>query len=169
MNNIPNTTQIPNVILDDVMPTIKDTALRVLLVVCRQTFGWIEDRDTKRRKEVDWISQSLLVYKTGRSGKHVGKAVDMLCKEGILEAWSENGQKLSNAKARQLNFGKIYYRINQNYQVGQLLKVKRSRMTFCRTTKGRTTKGNSKYKRYNSNVEKLKSDKAKLIREKSIC
>ena len=103
MYNIPNTTQIPNDILDDLMPTLKDTALRVLLVVCRQTFGWVEDKDTKRRKECDWMSQSQLVYRTGRSGKHVGKAVDILCKEGILEAWSNDGKKLLTAKDRQLN------------------------------------------------------------------
>lgn len=52
---IPNTTQVPNVILDEWMPKLKDIELRVLLVVVRQTLGWLENAETGTRKEKDWI------------------------------------------------------------------------------------------------------------------
>ena len=37
---IPNTCQVPNVIFDEVMPGISNVALRVLMVIVRQTYGF---------------------------------------------------------------------------------------------------------------------------------
>jgi hypothetical protein len=53
------------------MPLLGDVELRVLLVVADQTLGWIEDPETKRCKEKDWISQSQLMKKINRSDRAI--------------------------------------------------------------------------------------------------
>ena len=40
---------VPTRLVDEVMPALKDTELRVLLVVLRQTWGWQADRLAERR------------------------------------------------------------------------------------------------------------------------
>ncbi|MFC2108523.1 hypothetical protein ACFLS5_03585 [Candidatus Bipolaricaulota bacterium] len=51
----PGSTQVPNEIFDDIMPGLDDTELRVLLVINRQTLGWVENKCTGARKLFDWI------------------------------------------------------------------------------------------------------------------
>jgi len=42
---IPNSTQIPNVILDKIIPGIPDAEAKCLLYICRRTYGFHKDRD----------------------------------------------------------------------------------------------------------------------------
>ncbi len=109
---IPNTTQVPNLILDELMPRLKDVELRVLLVVVRQTLGWIEDYETGRRKEKDWISRGQLMYKTGRGHTAITNAVEKLVRSGIVEAYDATGKLLESPRSRAGN--KIFYRLNLN-------------------------------------------------------
>jgi len=109
---IPNTTQVPNVILDEWMPKLKDTELRVLLVVVRQTLGWIENPETGARKEKDWISRYQLMKKAGRKQDAIAAAVDSLIKKNLIEALDAKGNRLDTAQDRQKLGGRIYYRFN---------------------------------------------------------
>ncbi len=59
----PNFTMVPNFILDDCMADMSDSELRVVMVVCRKTFGW--------QKEQDKISLSQLMKATGLSRQGV--------------------------------------------------------------------------------------------------
>jgi len=113
---IPNTTQVPNVILDEWMPKLKDTELRVLLVVVRQTIGWIEDEETGRRKEKDWISVHQFEDKTGCERWAIGKALTALIKMGLIEALSEDGNILETPRERQGIGSKIFYRLKTRSQ-----------------------------------------------------
>lgn len=105
-------TQVPNLVLDQWMPRLTDVELRVLLVVIRQTLGWEEDAKTGRRKEVDWISRSQLMLKTGRSIKHISNAVKSLIEvHHIVEACDEKGRSLETAQKRSHRIGnKVFYR-----------------------------------------------------------
>ena len=69
---------IPSAILDRWMPKLKDTELRVLLLVARQTIG-------RSGKEVDWLAHSQLRKRTGRASEAVSAAVDSLIQKGLLE------------------------------------------------------------------------------------
>jgi len=109
---IPNTTQVPNVILDEWLPRLRDTELRVLLIVVRQTFGWIEDKETGRRKERDWISRRQLMHKAGRSHDAIAKAINVLAEYNLIEAFDERGIKLVTPLDREKCGGRIYYRFN---------------------------------------------------------
>ncbi len=81
---LPNTTQIPNLILDEVMPHLSDTEFRVLIIICRQTLGWIEDATTGRRKAEDWISYTQLIEKTGRNRQAISKALKGLKEKDLI-------------------------------------------------------------------------------------
>ncbi len=72
----PNYTQTPNIILDH-MDRLSDAELRVVLFICRQTFGWQRER-TKR------CSQSFIAKATGMSGQGVFNATKRLLTTGLL-------------------------------------------------------------------------------------
>src|SRR4051812_27572085 len=65
------TTPVPHWLLDEAMPLLSDTELRVLLVVTRSTLGW---REGEGRKESDWLSHRQLQARTGRSSAVVSRA-----------------------------------------------------------------------------------------------
>src|SRR5436309_1410788 len=41
----PNTTPIPDVIFDELLPILREAELKALLYICRRTFGFKKDRD----------------------------------------------------------------------------------------------------------------------------
>jgi hypothetical protein len=95
------------------MPLLKDVELRILLVVADQTLGWIEDPDTKRRKEKDWISQGLLMRKINRSDRAIQNSLKQLIDElRIIQAHDESGELLDSPQKRMRCGGKIFYRLS---------------------------------------------------------
>ncbi|MBN4051395.1 HTH domain-containing protein [bacterium AH-315-M05] len=106
---VPNSTQVPNVLLDDYLGDLKPAELKMLLVVIRQTIGWVEDKKTKRRKEKDWISGSQLREKTGYSRRAISKAVDSLSKDGWVEVYDSEEQLLDTPEKRKGKM-RLYYR-----------------------------------------------------------
>lgn len=108
---IPNTTQTPNIIFNGLMKKMTDTELRVVLMVVRATFGWIEDKETGMRKEEDWISHYQLKAKTGRQSGALSKAIDGCIKKDWIEARDKEGNLLDTKGKRK---GKnIFYRIGK--------------------------------------------------------
>ena len=99
-------------ILDVWLPQLKDVELRVLLIVVRQTLGWVEDYITGRRKEKDWISRGQLMRKTGRGHSSVSTAIEKLIRKELIEAHDEAGRILQSPRERSGN--KIFYRLNLN-------------------------------------------------------
>jgi phage replication O-like protein O len=85
----PNTTQIPNEVFDSLMPSLSGGELKVLLYICRRTFGF--------RKEADSISLTqiaqgittkvgrVLDQGTGLSKRHVINALKALEKRNIIK------------------------------------------------------------------------------------
>lgn len=71
----PNFTTIPNVILDH-MDSLSDAELRVVLAVCRKTFGW--------RKEHDVLSITQLEQLTGLSRQGVVNGLKPLLEKQIV-------------------------------------------------------------------------------------
>lgn len=110
---IPNTTQIPHLIIREWMPLLSDVELRVLLVVADQTLGWVEDPETGRRKEKDWISQGQLMKKINRSDRAIQNSLKRLVDElRIIQAHDESGELLDSPQKRMKCGGKIFYRLS---------------------------------------------------------
>lgn len=72
----PNYTQIPNIILDDLLPKMGEAELRVILAIARQTFGW--------HKASDRISLSQLQEITGMSRPGVLSGISAGLERGII-------------------------------------------------------------------------------------
>lgn len=127
---------VPIRLVDEVMPHLRDTELRVLLVVLRQTWGWKVDREwkmdrtsasdktrvtkaatnkrpralkqaTKRR---DWLSHSQLCRRTGRGSDAVSAAVDSLTTSGLIIVEDAGGKLLTTPEERRRYLGRLYFR-----------------------------------------------------------
>ncbi len=72
----PNSTQVPDVILDDWMPFLSGSELAVVMMVARKTFGW--------RKDADRIGISQMMAGTGLSRRTIQVACDSLAAAGVL-------------------------------------------------------------------------------------
>ena len=106
------TTPMPNGLLDVAMPRLRDTELRVLLVVVRQTLGWQASPETTRRKERDWLTQSQLIRRTGRASGAVARAVDALVRASLIEVSDRAGVPLTTPGERRRHLGRLYYRLS---------------------------------------------------------
>jgi len=114
MINIPNSTQIPNEIINDWLPKLKESELKVVIIVARQTLGWIENPITGTRKKEDWMTQKQLMKKTGLSNWAVSKATQSLVEKDLIEARDADSNILDTPKKRQLvgrHHKRIFYRL----------------------------------------------------------
>ena len=75
------TTMIPNLVFDTHLPSLSEKELKVLLIILRQTVGWVKNG---KRKDRDWISHRYFITKTGLSRKSVSQAVSLLIKKKLI-------------------------------------------------------------------------------------
>ena len=95
---------IPREILDRWLPLLKDTELRLLLIVARQTVG-------RGGKQADWLSHSQLKARTGRASEAVSAAVEALIRQELLVATDAQGAPLPGAEDRRRYRGRVFYRL----------------------------------------------------------
>lgn len=72
----PNYCQIPNIVLDEWMLKLGHAEFKILMFICRKTFGW--------HKLSDRISLSQIQKATGFVKNHITKAIKSLCEKGLL-------------------------------------------------------------------------------------
>lgn len=125
---------VPVRLVDTVMPHLKDTELRVLLVVLRQTWGWKADRWKVDRTNVDkleasqqthsakqaprkqatkhrdWLSHRQLCRRTGRGSDAVSAAVASLTASGLIIVEDAGGKPLTTPEERRRCLGRLYFR-----------------------------------------------------------
>jgi phage replication O-like protein O len=84
----PNTTQIPNEVFDTLLPHLSGGELKVLLYICRRTFGFRKDSDrislTQISKGIITKAGRVLDQGTGLSKRHVITALKTLEKKNII-------------------------------------------------------------------------------------
>ncbi|MBS1703672.1 MAG: replication protein [Armatimonadetes bacterium] len=99
-----NWTKIPNYLVDSLLPKLKDTELRILLVILRYTVGF-----NKPGKSVQ-LSYRMLQMKTGRGSAAISDALKALTARGLIHSESRYLQK-SAPLSKQIHFenqGSIY-------------------------------------------------------------
>jgi phage replication O-like protein O len=123
---IPNTTQVPNVLLDVMMRQLSDPALRVLLAIVRKTYGF--------QKEADHISLTQLQQITALSRQGVVNGIKALGPLIVIRQGKREGNE---------------YALNLNVETGELVNGvdQSTRLTSQRSTqttsqRGRHTKPN---------------------------
>ena len=104
------TTMVPNIVFDKLIAEITPSELQVLLVIIRQTNGWI-DRRTGNRKTRDRITQRYFMRKTGLSRKTVSQAIQKLVYRRLISVTDSKGSILHKGGSRK---GRIYlyYKVN---------------------------------------------------------
>ncbi len=73
---IPNSTPTPNIILDEWMFQLSNAEFKVLMCICRKTYGW--------HKEKDQISLKQIEKMTGLSRRGITQNLDSLLKYGLI-------------------------------------------------------------------------------------
>lgn len=114
--NIKRSTHIPNILFDMLLPHLSISELRLILVILRQTNGWI-DQKTGKRKTRDWITHGQFVTKTGLTRQTVSSTLDGLSQKGIVRISDYSNNHLKTAKERQ-GKTKLFYAINDLEHVG---------------------------------------------------
>ena len=79
---IPNSFQLPNAFVDEMLAQVSGNACKVYLLIVRKTRGW--------QKEKDYISYSQIQKITGISSATVSKAIDELSKLGLIKVKTGN-------------------------------------------------------------------------------
>jgi phage replication O-like protein O len=86
--SFPNTTQIPNDFFDSLMPSLSGGELKVLLYICRRTFGFRKDSDhislSQISKGITTKTGRVLDHGTGLCKRHVINALKTLEKKNII-------------------------------------------------------------------------------------
>jgi phage replication O-like protein O len=84
----PNTTQIPNDVFDTLMPQLSGGELKVLLYICRRTFGFRKDSDRISLSQIahgiTTKTGRILDHGTGLCKRHVINALKSLEKKNII-------------------------------------------------------------------------------------
>jgi phage replication O-like protein O len=84
----PNTTQIPNDVIDSLMPSLSGGELKVLLYICRRTFGFQKDSDRISLAQIahgiTTRTGKVLDHGTGLCKRHVITALKALEKKNII-------------------------------------------------------------------------------------
>ena len=88
----PTYTQIPNVVIDYWANQLDDSELRVLLLICRCTFGW---HQPSADIPLNYIAQSI-----GRSRSTVKESLNILEKLGLIERDRRRHENRSNLSTR---------------------------------------------------------------------
>src|SRR5918996_930350 len=91
----PNTTQIPNDVFDSLMPHLSGGELKVLLYICRRTFGFRKDSDrislTQIAHGITTKAGRVLDHGTGLSKRHVINALNLRDMESRVGTKSPQG------------------------------------------------------------------------------
>lgn len=93
------TTQVPNSVFDTYLPFLSGAEFKLLLIIIRQTNGWIDKR-TGYRKTRDRISHSQFMKKTGLSRRVISKALQHLVTAGLVVVTDNQGRFLNQAEHR---------------------------------------------------------------------
>lgn len=161
-----NSTQTPNEIFDKHLPYLNKAQLKVLLVVIRQTLGWIDPK-TKKRKRKDWISIQFFIKRTGLTFKSVSIAIAELIRRDLIVAMTASEKMLPRPEDRR-GKKKIYYsyapyfrKISKKSMIDILLDV----FTFPPNTKQTPTKENITYVKTTQDRPKGKQTDRERIQE----
>lgn len=104
---IANSTPVPNQVLDEYWSQISGAEAKILGVIIRATFGWM-DKHTGKRKTRDWISHSQFSKKAGLSDRTVTTAIQSLIEKGMIKVTDTTGQSLTEPHQRKFR-QRIYY------------------------------------------------------------
>jgi hypothetical protein len=93
------TTQVPNFLFDTHLRELTEAELKILLVVIRQTLGWL-DKATGKRKSRDRISSRQFIQKTGMSKRVITTTIQSLSIKKLIQVTDYAGNELLQSLER---------------------------------------------------------------------
>ena len=110
---------VPVRLVDEIMPALKDTELRIVLLVLRQTAGWRSDRlaESGKHKRRDWLSHRQLCRRTGRGSGAVSAAVGSLVASGLIVVEDAAGIPLDTPEERRRSLSRLYFRPGRTLEI----------------------------------------------------
>jgi hypothetical protein len=110
-HNAGGSVPVPNRLFDDLLPKLTDADLRICLIVVRATLGWRESNGHGgwRYKRRDWLTNRLLMKRTGRGSASVSRAVQSLVSASLIRVESAAGELLDSPEKRRRNLGRLYF------------------------------------------------------------
>ena len=121
------TTPVPNIIVDRYMKVLSCSEFKILLIIIRQTYGWI-DKATGKRKVRDHITLGQFALKTGVCKRTVTSSIRRLLERGLISVTDEHGNLLllgSDRRGKVLYYGYGQRRSGKMQTIGEILnKVK---------------------------------------------
>ncbi len=152
-------TQVPNEIFDFHLPYLNQAQLKVLLVVIRQTLGWIDPK-TKKRKRKDWISSTFFQRKTGLTAKSISLGISELIRMDLILSFDHRGNRLKKPQDRR-GKKRIYYAYAPYYRLTErktMVDMLTNIFTFRPNTKQTLTKENTDGQRSEKTAYRRLSD-----------
>jgi hypothetical protein len=117
------TTPIPNVIFDRYLSVLPASDLKTLLVILRQTYGWV-DKATGKRKVRDHITLGQFALKTGVCKRTVTNSIRRLVERGLVSVGDEHGNLLlqgPDRRGKALYYGYGQRRSCKTQSIGEIL------------------------------------------------
>ena len=156
---IPNFLQVPNAVIDELLPDLTGAELKCYLVVIRKTKGW--------NKESDNISISQFMKATGLSNSAVIKACESLVKYGLLV--KENGSRNTGVYAVN-SYSKITHEKSSQVTCEESSPVKKVHSTYEKSSQvtceeSSHTINNIKNNIQNTNKKNTKKSESDLLAE----
>lgn len=102
---------LPHFFLSDLMPSLKDTEFKVLLVVFARTLGFVAENGVSRKTRA-WLTHNFLKVKTGRSTQAVVSAVDALIRQNLILVHLEDGILVLTPSERRRARSKLFYSLS---------------------------------------------------------
>lgn len=94
-----HTTQVPNSLFDYYLAHLSASELKIMLVVIRQTYGWL-DQYTGKRKVKDRITHGQFITKTSLSRRAISSAVKSLSEKNLIHISCHTGNYVKCARER---------------------------------------------------------------------
>jgi len=89
-------------VLDNYLPSLTGAELKILLVIIRQTNGWV-NRSNTGRKQRDRISHRQFICKTGLCSRIISQTLQKLTEKGLICVSNGDRELLHSSAARKGN------------------------------------------------------------------
>ncbi|MCG3165602.1 MAG: hypothetical protein POELPBGB_01370 [Bacteroidia bacterium] len=107
------TTHVPNELFDKHLPHLTFAELKILLIIIRQTQGWV-DTKTGKRKVRDRISRTMFMAKTNLSRRVISHTIQSLISKELITVTDYTGAELPAPDERKGQF--LYYSLYSSIQ-----------------------------------------------------
>lgn len=107
-------TKTPNLLFDKLLTELNYSELKILLVIIRQTYGWI-DKETGRRKEKDRITIGQFQNKARLSRRIISETIKRLVEKRLIVVTDNDGNVLDKPSERKGRFFLYYSATCANY------------------------------------------------------